>query len=223
MSEEFVKGVQELFDTFDVMRRAEACGNSTEVRTALEEGLEKSCHLLQYLLSSSSLLHSAHPTPEPWKSFRDLAKQGRLEEFLNGERHILLLTGLKPPLVELILTTLNQVIVVMIEKRCRLEVSWAISLTRLADSVCALKAPTEEKEEPRRRRSFKRACLGATGGLVMGLNVWAEGNPEFQLLLLHQLPLVPRLFQLSVDAGHFLLHWATEGELDDWADSKPKT
>ncbi len=216
MSAEFQRGVQELFDTFEKLRKAEAAGNEAETRLSLADGLEQSCKLLHYLLSSDSLLHYAHPRPEPWQYFRQLVKDGTIEDFLNVERHMLKVAGLSSSLVELIVVNLRHVVEVMIERRGRLDTAWTLTLTRLADSVCDLR-PTPAAHAAS-RRSFKRAILATAGGLVVGLNVFAAQNPK--VLWLQSLPTIPNVFQLSQDAGNFLIHWSAEGALDDWAEHK---
>ncbi len=214
MSVEFVKGVQELFDISEELRKAEADGRTKDLLAA---GLERSCELLNYLrYDIDSLLHRTEGRPEPWRDFEEIIKQGRLPNFLEFERKILESQGLSNSLVDLIVLNLKGVIEVMVKKRGRLDATWQAILTRLADSVCQMKSAPPA--DPNRPRFFKRAFLATTGGLIMGLNVFAARVSNVSWVQF--LALLPNLFQLSQDAGNFLLHWSAEGALDDWAEHK---
>jgi hypothetical protein len=216
MSKPFQDGVQELFDTFDKLRDAETRGKGDEVRLRLKNGLSQSCALLRYLVSSDSLLNCANTRAEPWKYFRKLAEGGNLAEFFDTEHEILTRAGLSSNHVALIVLNLRLVIESVIEKKSRLDKATALILGLLADSVCDIQVAAGE--HTKQRRSLKRAILSCAGGLVVGLNVFASQNP--QALWLWSLAKIPDLFQLSQEAGTFLIHWSAEGTLDDWAEGK---
>lgn len=208
MNQKLERGIEALFDTSNAVRQAELAGDEKLTQTRLREGLIMSCEILEFMLSDS-VLKSAHPRPEGWKSFELLISAGKLDEFLNAERKILQsLTNLRHDVVEVLLSALRQVILVTVKRRGRLDASWMVSLSQLASVVC------ESKSVPEPSTHWKpfltRAFLAAGGGFVAAVNVIVGSSPQIQP--------AHSLLQYSIDAGIWLIAWAATGMLDKWVD-----
>lgn len=211
-NEKFEIAVQELIETHMKVRAAELCGNQRQAKDLLRGGLFKSCEVLRFMVSDS-LLNSLHPSPEAWLFFEELAKNKKLEGFLDVERQILRgFTSLNPDIVEIMVGALRKAIETMIEKHGRLDSTWILHLNQLANAVC------ERASAPRIEhgwtRFLKRASLGSIGGVFMVVDNLAMSDPHFQMFHL--------ILQKSVDAGSWLISWSATGELDDWAESQTK-
>ena len=197
---EIDKRLNAIYAAHDALRRAEVEEDKKTAEEKLSEGLSLSCLFLTDLRGDSNLT-SLKGDNKAVLVLRRMAKENRLETFLNVERTLLGQTKLEPAAIDELMRALGRA-----AEKAEVDDHWQGNLERFTSLVCS--SARGVSASMRRRPLLRRAFVAGGGGII----ALANAVPPVSF------PLPAPFVSFSITAGLFLMHKAFESEIDELLD-----